>query len=502
MSSPTNLHLYILAAPLVAAFVLNLLGRLSRRWVMPLTLGPLVFSTAGSLMLLARVLKEGGFSYTVGNWTPPYGIELLVDPLSAMMLVLISGIALTATFSALPWVEREHPGSEHLFFTLYLILIAGLMGLVLTADAFNLYVLLEITSITTYGLIAMGKGRAPLASFNYIIMGSIGACFYLLGIGYLYILTGSLNMADMAAIIKTLPQGPALATAFAFAIVGLWVKMAFFPLHGWLPNAYSLAPTAAGLLFAPLMTKVTIYLMIRVILNVFTPEYVFYSHPLVQSGVVWAAAIAIVCASSLALGQRDLRRMLTYILIAEVGYMVGGFWLANSQGMTGAILHIFNDAVMTLCLFLAAAAIASRTGSLSFDNLKGLYRTMPVTMAAFTVGAFSIIGVPPTCGFFSKWYLLQGAVQAGQWGFLAALLFSSLVNAIMFFRIIELAYFTDDGEAHHGGHHHGDDHHAPVAEAPLPMLAPLVVTAAALLVIGLGTGPIVSAIRLTLPKFL
>ncbi|MHB8058251.1 MAG: complex I subunit 5 family protein, partial [Desulfuromonadaceae bacterium] len=335
MNTPTNLHLYILAAPLLSAFVLNLLGRISRVWVAPLTLGSLLFSTIGSVVLLSRVLKEGAFSYTVGNWTPPYGIELLIDPLSAMMLLLISGVALTATVSAIPWVEREHRGSEHLFFTLYLILIAGLMGLVMTADAFNLYVLLEITSITTYGLIAMGKGRAPLASFNYIIMGSIGACFYLLGVGYLYILTGSLNMADIAVIVGTLPHGPALATAFAFVIVGLWVKMAFFPLHGWLPNAYSFAPTGAGLLLAPLMTKVTIYLMVRVVLNVFTPDYVFFSHRLVQSGIVWVAALAIICASSLALGQRDLRRMLTYIIIAEVGYMVGGFWLANTQGMTG-----------------------------------------------------------------------------------------------------------------------------------------------------------------------
>ena len=497
MSTHTNLHLYVLAAPLVSAFVLNMLGRISRAWVAPLTLGPLLFSTVGSVLILVRVLRDGAFSYTVGNWTPPFGIELLVDPLSAMMLLLISGVALTATVSALPWVEREHAGSEHLFFTLYLILIAGLMGLVLTADAFNLYVLLEITSITTYGLIAMGKGRAPLASFNYIIMGSIGACFYLLGVGYLYILTGSLNMADIAGIVSTLPQGPALATAFAFVIVGLWIKMAFFPLHGWLPNAYSLAPTGAGLLLAPLMTKVTIYLMIRVILNVFTPGYVFYTHPLVQSGVVWAAAIAIVCASSLALAQRDLRRMLTYIIIAEVGYMVGGFWLANTQGMTGAILHIFNDAVMTLCLFLAAAAIASRTGSLSFDNLKGLYRTMPITMAAFTLAAFSIIGVPPTCGFFSKWYLLQGAVQAGQWGFLAALLFSSLINAILFFRIIELAYFNNGGT--HGHHDDHAEHHAEVKEAPLAMLAPLVFSAVALLVIGLSTGPIVDVIKTVLP---
>jgi len=498
MSIPTNIHMYILAVPLLSAFLLNLLGRVSRAWVAPLTLGSLSFSTVYSMLLLTWVLQDGAFSYTVGNWNPPYGIELLIDPLSAMMLLMISAVSLTATFSALPWVEREHPGSEHLFFTLYLILIAGLMGLVMTADAFNLYVLLEITSITTYGLIAMGRGRAPLASFNYIIMGSIGACFYLLGVGYLYMLTGSLNMADIARILATLPQGPAMATAFAFIIVGLWIKMAGFPMHGWLPNAYTFAPTGAGLLFAPLMTKVTIYLMIRVILNVFTLDYVFFNHPLVQTGVVWSTALAIICASAMALGQRDLRRMLTYIIVAEVGYMVGGVWLANANGMTGAILHIFNDAVMTLCLFLAAAAIASRTGSLSFDNMRGLYRTMPITMAAFTLGAFSIIGVPPTCGFFSKWYLLLGAAQAGQWGFLAALLFSSLVNAILFFRIIELAYFHEADMPHHDSH---DSHHSAVKEAPLSMLAPLVVSAAALLIVGLGSGQIVDIIRLTLPRF-
>ncbi|BCA78294.1 proton-conducting transporter membrane subunit [Desulfuromonas sp. AOP6] len=493
----TNLHLYVLAAPLLTAFAVNLLGRASRRWIAPLALGALSFSAIGAVLLLLRVLRDGGFSYTVGNWRAPFGIELLIDPLSALMLVLIAAVALPATVSALKSVEQELPGQEYLFFTQYLILIAGLMGLVLTADAFNLYVLLEITSITTYGLIAMGKGRAPLASFNYIIMGSIGACFYLLGVGYLYILTGSLNMADIAGILGTMQESPALATAFAFMLVGLWVKMAFFPLHGWLPQAYSLAPTGAGLLIAPLMTKVTVYLMIRVILSVFTPDYAFFQHAVVQSGIVWVAAAAILCASALALAQRDMRRMLTYIIIAEVGYMVGGVWLANANGLTGAILHIVNDALMTLCLFLAAAAIIYRTGSLEFSKLQGLYRKMPITMAAFTVGAFSMIGVPPTCGFFSKWYLILGGIDAGQWGFVAALVISSLVNAILFFRIIEKGFFFAPGEEHgHGQAGHGEV----VAEAPAQMLQPLVLVAIALIVVGLSSGTIVDkVIRLALP---
>jgi len=493
----SNLHLYVLAAPLLGAFAVNLLGRLSRRWVAPLTLGVLGYSTIAALVVLARVLRDGTISYTVGNWRPPFGIELVIDPLGALMLLLISAVALTATFSALTSIERELPGREHLFFTMYLLLIAGLTGLALTGDAFNLYVLLEITSITTYGLIAMGRGRAPLASFNYIIMGSIGACFYLLGVGYLYLLTGSLNMADIANILHGLQETAALATAFAFIMVGLWVKMAFFPLHSWLPNAYSLAPSGASVMIAPLMTKVTVFLMIRVMFSIFSPEYEFIQHAGVQSLIVWAAALAIVCASALALAQRDLKRMLTYIIVAEVGYMVGGVWLANSQGMTGAILHIVNDALMTLCLFLAAAAIAYRTGSLGFDSLQGLYRRMPITMAAFTIGAFSMIGVPPTAGFFSKWYLILGGIEANQWGYVAALLFSSLVNAVLFFRIIEIAYFRT-GETGHG-HDHG---HAAVRveEAPLMMLTPLVLAAIALIAVGFCSGPLVSGvIRLAVP---
>lgn len=494
-----NLHMFVMAAPLLCAFAVNLLGRLSRAWIAPLVLGALGFSTYGAIFVLQEVLTKGSFRYVVGNWTAPYGIELALDPLSAMMLLLVSGVSLLAAMSALKSVAQELPGREHLFFTLFLIMIAGLNGLVMTADAFNLYVLLEITSITTYGMIGMGPGRGPLSSFNYIIMGSIGACFYLLGVGYLYILTGSLNMADISSILHGLQGGHvAMATAFAFLMVGLWVKMAFFPLHGWLPNAYSHAPSGAGVMIAPLMTKVTIYLMIRVMFSIFSPEFEFVRHAGVQNLIVWVAAGAIICASLLAFSQRDLKRMLTYILVAEVGYMVGGVWLANSTGLSGAILHIVNDALMTLCLFLAASAIAYRTGGLSFDHLRGLYRKMPITMAAFTVGAFSMIGVPPTCGFFSKWYLILGGAEAGHWEFVAALVLSSLVNAVLFFRIIEIAFFPSEEGSGHG--HHGHEK-IKVQEAPWMLLNPLVLTAVLLIVVGLNSGTIVNGvIRVVLPQ--
>lgn len=494
--NPTNLHMYALAAPLIGAFAVMVAGRFSRRAVAPLVLGVLSFSFAAALVVFLQVLSGGGFRYVVGNWLAPYGIELSVDHLGSLMQLLVSGVALTASVSAVKSVAHDLEDRQHLFFTLYLILIAGLHGLVLTADAFNVYVLLEIASITAYGLIALGKGRAVVSSFNYVIMGSTGACFYLLGIGYLYILTGTLNMADLARIIPTLESGAALATAFSFCIVGLWIKMAFFPLHVWLPNAYSDMPDGAAVLVAPLMTKVTIYLMIRFMFSIFSPAYEFIQHAGVQQIVVGVAAVGIVCASAMALGQKNLRRMLTYLIIAEVGYMVGGVWLANAQGMTGAILHIVNDALMTLCLFLAVSAIAYRTGGLDFEQLGGLYRRMPVTMAAFTVGALSMIGVPPTCGFFSKWYLILGGIEAGQWLYVGALIFSSLVNAVLFFRIIEIAYFRTP-QAEHAGHGHEVD---TLREAPAAMLQPLVLAAASLIGVGLATGPLVQhVIRIALP---
>jgi len=489
-----NLHVFVMAVPLLTAFFVNIFGRRTPAAIAPLVLGALSFSLLASLRVLFKVLGEGTIRYTVGNWRPPYGIELVVDPLSAMMLVLVAGVALLATCSALKSVQQELPGQEFLFFSMYMLLIAGLFGLVMTADAFNLYVLLEITSITSYGLIAMGKDRAPLSSFSYIIMGSIGACFYLLGVGYLYLLTGTLNMAELAAILPTLDARLAVVTSLAFVLVGLWIKMAFFPLHGWLPNAYCHAPTGAGTLAAPLMTKVTVYLMVRVILTMFTPEQVF-THQMVQNGVVWAAALAILCGSVLALGQTDLRRMLTYIIVAEVGYMVGGVFLANANGLTGALLHIVNDALMTLCLFLAVAAIIYRQRSVELVSLQGIFYRMPWTMAAFTLGALAMIGVPPTCGFFSKWYLLLGGIEAGHWEFVAALVISSLINVVLFFRIIEVAYFgaLDGGHAHH--HEEGEER-----EAPGWMLTPLLTTAALLIVVGLGTGQLVDkVIRLMIP---
>ncbi|MFO7838961.1 MAG: proton-conducting transporter membrane subunit, partial [Desulfosalsimonadaceae bacterium] len=366
---------------------------------------------------------------------------------------------------------------------LYLLFVTGVMGIVITGDMFNLYVLLEISSLSGYALLGMGGGRAAASSLNYLFMGTIGASLYLFGTGYLYIATGSLNMVDIASILPALENLALIKVSFVLCLVGLFMKMAFFPLHGWLPNAYSHAPNPSASLIAPLTTKVMLYVMIRVALSVYKPDFAF-SQMALQDLVVWLAVLAIISGSVLAWKQERLKRMLAYIIVVEVGYMAGGFWLGNQAGITGAVLHIVNDAMMTLCLFLTAGAIASRIHPDALKNLQGLFSKMPFTMTAFMVAALSIIGVPPTCGFFSKWYLLSGGIEAGHYEFTAALIISSLVNVLLFFRVVEISYYEPFGNHHENAQ--------TIQEAPLDMLLPLLATAGLLIVLGFYAHSLVS----------
>jgi len=486
----------LVTVPLLSAFVISALSWVKKSFCFPVALLALGTSVYSAVRLLFQVLDQGVVEYHLGGWMPPWGIAYRVDLLNGLVLVVVSSVALVNLFATHKSVQKAFPEKIGTFYTLYVLFVTGLMGITVTGDVFNLYVLLEIASLTAYALIALGQpDRAPLASLNYVFIGTLGACFYLLGIGYLYIMTGSLNMADIATLLPPIYHSKAVLVAFIFCMVGVCIKMAFFPLHMWLPNAYTYAPDAASSLIAPLMTKVMVYVMIRLILSVFLPDFSFQVLH-ISHALVWLACLAIIMGSLLALAQTNIKRMLTYVLISEIGYMVGGVWLGNRLGMSGAILHILNDAIMTLCLFLAIGNIAYRIQGLDLTHLKGLFRKMPLTMAAFVTAGLSVIGVPPTCGFFSKWYLISGAIQAGHYGFMVALLFSSLVNAILFFRIIEIAYF-EPMESHHDA----NVSKVSLMEAPLTMLVPLLIVAVSLVVVGLYSGDIVTTlIAPVLPK--
>jgi len=439
---------------------------------------------AMSVYNLIRVVASGELTYNLGGWESPIGIELTVDTFNGTVLVFISLAALLTAVHSSSVIHDEIGEKLPQFCSMYLLFVVGLLGMTITGDLFNLYVFLEITALTSYCLIALGGGRAYMASFHYLVLGTIGACFYLIGVGYLYIMTGSLNMDDVSSLIPGIITSRAVLVGFIFILLGVWIKMALFPLHTWLPNAYHYAPNTVSCLIGPLSTKVSVLIMIRIMFSVFTGEYVF-SLLNWSTFVVSLASIGIIAGSVYALAQNELKRIFSYLIVAEVGYMVGGVWLANRNGILGAGFHILADVSMTLCLFKVASIVILRMGGQTFDHLKGVFGKMPYTMGAFLVVACSMIGVPPTCGFFSKWYLILGAFDASHWLFAGALIFSSLVNAVLFFRIIEYGYFKSNDDAH-------DDHQQTrIAEAPLSMLVPLYCVAAMIIAVGLLSSRII-----------
>ena len=487
----------IILIPLLCGLAITVFAQKSKNLAFLLLLIGMIGSFSAACGTLLQVMQGSGpIHYRLGDWPPPFGIELVIDHLSAMVLFMVSGSALLTAVYSRYTVIQEIPDRIHHYYTLYALLVSGLLGMVATGDVFNLYVLLEISALSSYALLARGRGLAYLATFKYIIIGTMGASFYLLGVAYLYIKTGTLNMADLSQMLASpeMKESISIKTGFILIIIGVWIKMGFFPLHGWLPNAYSRASTTTSCLIAPLMTKVSIYVMIRLMFSVFSLDYIFDTLQF-QQAVVWMACIAIVAGSVSALAQRDLKRILCYIVLAEVGYMVGGVWLVSSNGFAGAVYHIMSDVMMTLCLFMAVGAVIYKTGDSSLESMRGIFRKMPVTATAFLVGGFSIIGIPPTCGFFSKWYLITGAVETGQYHFMIALLFSSLINAVLFFRIIEIGFFDKFDENGHGIHQKIE-----ISEAPVMMLVPMLISAASLLVIGLYTSFILrNIVQYTIP---
>ena len=487
----------IVVIPLIFAALCPLIGLWRKSLCYFWVIIALLVCALASIDTLFAVLGSGTIHYRLAGWPPPFGIEYVVDHLNAMMLIIVSVISLIVAIYSKLSVEQELPERVVYFYTIFLLQVVGFLGIVITGDLFNLYVFLEIASLAGYALIAVGENGAPLATFRYIVMGTIGACFYLLGIGYIYIATGSLNIADVQQILPQLYHSKVILTAVAFLLAGLAVKMALFPVHIWLPDAYTKAPSAASALIASLMTKIALYVMIRILFTVFKPFLSVEALPVTKI-MVWAGFAAICWGAIMALAQTDFKRMICYIVVAEVGYIVGGVGLANTTAMRGAILHILNDAVMTAGLFTVAGIIVYKMGKRDLSDFKGLFKTMPFTMSAFVIGALSVIGVPPTCGFFSKWYLIQGAVIAEHWAFIVALLGSSLINVILFFRIIEIGYVFHES---HGGHTSNAGGTVAIDEAPLSMLIPTISIAVAIILIGLYNQTIVSnIIALAAPK--
>ncbi|QFG24603.1 monovalent cation/H+ antiporter subunit D family protein [Actinomadura sp. WMMB 499] len=417
------------------------------------TVAWLLFLAAAAVSLVCASVMAGQVAdgdvlrYAMGGWKPPAGIEYVIDRANVPILILVSAIGVAVAVYARPSVaaEVEKPRTS-LFYACLCLNLTGLLGIAATGDAFNAFVFLEITSLSSYALIAMGRRRrALLAAFKYLVVGTIGATFLLIGIGLAYAVTGTLNMADLAQRLPDVYGNRALTAAVIFVFVGLAIKMALFPLHAWLPDAYAEAPSAVSMFLSATSTKVAIYTFLRFAFGIFGAALVFERMPITEIGLL-LACVAMLAGSAVACFQTDFKYLLAWSSIAQVGYIVAGFSLATADGLTAAYLHVINHAVIKGALFAVAGILLLRIGSTRLRDMAGIGHTMPWTFAAIVIGGLGLVGVPPTAGFVSKWALAGALIESGYWPVLAVMLVSSLLALVYVGRVVEACWFRRPDE--------------------------------------------------------
>jgi multicomponent Na+:H+ antiporter subunit D len=472
------------------------------QYAFPLALLGIALSATASIWALIHVLDNGTMRYNLGGWAPPVGIEYVVDLISAFVAVIVTTVSTLVIIATRRWAIRDAGDRLGSFYGLVMLLLAGLVGIVVTGDLFNLFVFIEISSLAAYALVFMGGRGGMIAGFRYLILGSIGGSLYMLGVGFLYFTTGTLNMAEMQEILTDDATARSVQAGAAFIFVGLGMKMALVPMHLWLPDAYTFAPSSVNSLIAPVMTKVSAYAMMRMFLSVFPEGYLSNVVPVADALLV-LGLIGIIFGSVVAMSQKDIRRMLAYSSISQLALIAVGIGLGTQLGMIAALLHVMNHAVMKATLFLSAGSIRYSTGITTVDGVSGLGRTMPLTMIAFSLGAIAMVGIPPMAGFFSKWYAVQAGVESGQWAVVAVVLVSSLLSAVYLFRILERAYLHPvQPEPSHG---HADDAafgetagqiaiEEPAKESPLDVVLPAVILGLATIALGIANAWIVTKI--------
>ncbi len=486
---------FIVLLPLTASLLCMLFSRISKNLGAWIVMASIVGAFFSAVTVLRQVIASGGQTvhYWMGGWAPPVGIEFAMDPLNSVLAVLVTSISMLVALYSKPFVKDEdwlHVGG---YYTLFGLLTVGLCGMIITGDVFNLYVYLEIMSLSGYGLIALGGKKSMLAAFRYLLIGTIGASLYLLGVGYLYALTGTLNMADLAVRVVPHMNSPLFAIAVACFIIGFGIKMALFPLHGWQPDAYTFSHPGAAAFIAGCMSKAPAYALIRFMYYIFKVDNPVLQSALNVLGILGVAGILI--GSIMAMAQYDFRRMLAYSSVAQIGYIAIGLAMGNLYGFIGAVLHMINHAVMKSSLFLVIGGIGYRFGEVNLYRLGGLNKKMTLSTITVTLAALSMIGLPPTAGFFSKWYLMLGAYTGKQYFYIAVLVVSSLLNAIYFFRIIEQMFIQREASLTEVHPHSGK------LGLPFAMALPILVTGVAILVLGFCNVDIVTnVIKLGLPE--
>jgi len=454
--------------PLAGAFLAALLGRRYARFPEASGVVTALVVFVLSLLALVAVHRQGAIVYAVGAWEAPLGITMVLDGFSVFMLVTVNLVALLVTVFSLDYMRRFTAG--WLFYTLFLLMLAGMNGVVVSGDMFNLFVFLEVAAVSSYVLVAFGTGKHELeAAFKYAVMGTLGSLFILLGVALLYARTSTLNMADMANVIVAEGGGRVLSLVSALVLAGFGLKAAAVPFHAWLPDAHPSAPAPiSAMLSGVLIKSLGVYALCRVFFTVigFTPQ--------VSSILMFLGVVSMLAGVFLAVGQWDLKRLLAYHSISQIGYVLLGIGLGTPLGIAGGLFHLFNHSLFKSLLFLDSGAIEYATGTRDLKRMGGLSRKMPVTSSTTFVASMSIAGIPPFNGFWSKLVIIVAAVEVGRYGYAFLAVLASVLTLASFTKVLRYAFQGRGGDMTESCH-----------EVPVLMRAAMIALAALCLVGGL-----------------
>jgi multicomponent Na+:H+ antiporter subunit D len=458
-----------IAAPIGAAAVSIVVGRWrhAQRVIGVLTLTLLV---ASSIVLLVRVDRDGAVATQAGGWEAPFGITLVADRLAAVMLVVSLIMLLAVLLYAIGQGEAE--GDHVGFHPVYLVLAAGVSAAFLTGDLFNLFVSFEVMLTASYVLITLGGRRDQVRTgMTYVVVSLVASALFLTAIGFVYAAAGTVNLADLAGRFTELPVGVRQSLALLMLVV-FGIKAAVFPLFFWLPDSYPTAPTAVTAVFAGLLTKVGVYAIIRT-------QTVLLPAGDRPTALLLAIAGATMLVGVLgAIAQNDIKRILSFHIVSQIGYMVMGLGFFTVAGVAGALLYIVHHIIVKTTLFLTSGLVEMRSGTGHLDRLGGLVRTAPVVALLFLLPALSLAGIPPLSGFVAKFALVEAGIADSHWEVVAVSLLVSLLTLFSMTKIWAGAFWGEVEPV------------APRRRLPALMVAPTAALTALSLAVALFAGPV------------
>lgn len=395
---------------------------------------------------LQFVSTEGPYILSVGPYEAPWGITLNIGTTEAVLAAVFLAIAAALSGHGLTSLEQEVPASRLVTYpTLFQLSLAAVLGILMTGDLFNSFVFLEVSSLSACGMTVVSRSKDRLfAALKYLILSSLGSGLVLMGIAYLYAMTGHLNLKHIhLALQPVLSDYPAMTLiSLALFVTGLGLKSAIFPLHIWLPDAYEAAPTPSSAFFSALASKAPAILMIKLLFGVY--GFAFLSGTAIAELLTLLGAAGMLTGSLLARKQQRLKRMIAYSSVAQMGYVFLGMGLASPLGITLALYHMVAHSLSKACIFLSVGTMLNHSGKTSLEDLRGIGREMPFTLGIFTLCGLSMVGIPMLPGFISKFNLSLAALQDRAPWVLAVILLSSLLNATYYFPVIINGYFGED----------------------------------------------------------